>query len=106
MLAANPVNFGTPCKLNCGEALAAGLEIIGETEGAIKVMSKFKWGPNFLKLNAEALAEYKKCKNAQEIIDAQTKYMAKLDEENRLRREQPIDLPPSESSSDETDENE
>jgi pre-rRNA-processing protein TSR3 len=80
--------------------LAAGLEIIGESEGAAALMSKFKWGPNFLELNAEALKEYKKCTNAQEIIEAQAKYMAKIDEENRQRKERSIDLPPSASSSD------
>lgn len=64
-------------------------------------MSKFKWGPNFLDLNAEVLNLYKNCKNAQEIIETQTKYMARIDEENSKRREQSIDLPPSNSSSDE-----
>jgi hypothetical protein len=63
-------------------------------------------GPNFLELNAEALSEYRKCKNAQEIIEAQTRYMAKIDEENRQRRETSIDLPPSGSSSEEEDEEE
>lgn len=106
LLAANPVNYGTPCKLNCAEALAAGLEIIGESEGAAALMSKFKWGPNFLELNAEALTEYKKCANAHEIIEAQTKYMAKIDEENQQRRKQSIDLPPSASSSDYEEESE
>jgi pre-rRNA-processing protein TSR3 len=106
LLAANPVNYGTPCKLNCAEALAAGLEIIGESEGAAMLMNKFKWGPNFVELNKEALTEYKKCANAQEIIAAQTKYMAKLDEENTKRRKHSIDLPPSESEEELTDEEE
>ncbi|KAI6192129.1 Ribosome biogenesis protein TSR3-like protein [Aphelenchoides bicaudatus] len=106
LLAANPVNYGTPCKLNCAEALAAGLEIVGESEAAATLMSKFKWGPNFLELNAEALSEYRKCKNAQEIIEAQNRYMAKIDEENQQRKQRSIDLPPSASSSDYEDEEE
>lgn len=46
------------------EALAAGLYIIGEIKQAKKILEKFKWGPNFLILNNEALEIYRKCKGS------------------------------------------
>ena len=54
------MNYGIPCKLNCAEALAAGLHIVGEEEAARSIMSVFKWGENFFELNAEPLSAYSK----------------------------------------------
>ena len=47
----NPVNSGKVGKLTTAEALAAGLMIAGFEEDAAELMSVFKWGPSFLRLN-------------------------------------------------------
>ncbi|CEF63818.1 Ribosome biogenesis protein TSR3 homolog [Strongyloides ratti] len=94
MIAANPVNYGKPCKLTCVEALAAGLYIIGERDAANVIMSKFKWGLNFIKMNKEALDLYANCKSSSEIIKAQEEYIEKITRESEEARNAPLDLPP------------
>lgn len=76
LVAANPVNYGKPWKLSCAEAIAAALFIAGLPEEAEKVMGCFKWGKSFLELNAELLDMYSRCKDGEEVIEAQNKYMA------------------------------
>ena len=106
LLAANPVNYGVPCKLNCAEALAAGLYIIGEQTAADALLEKFKWGPNFVELNREALDAYQRCTNAAQVIEEQRALMDRIDEETRQRKNAEIDLPPLISSEDEEEEEE
>ena len=49
---ANPVNSGKVGKLTTAEAIASALLICKQPEQAQKIMSVFKWGPAFLKLNS------------------------------------------------------
>lgn len=115
MLAANPVNYGRPCKLSCAEALAGALYICGQKDDARVVMSRFKWGHSFFALNKELLEIYAACKDAQEVIEAQNAYLESMAEQDRLHQEQQqaegdgyldgLDLPPSDSSSFSSQEN-
>ncbi|MCL4343843.1 MAG: DUF367 family protein [Nitrososphaerota archaeon] len=59
LIAANPINFAKPGKLSTVEALAASLYILGFVDDAIKILSKFKWGEQFIKLNKRALEAYR-----------------------------------------------
>jgi pre-rRNA-processing protein TSR3 len=75
LVAANPVNYGKPFKLSSVEAIAAALIILGEEDQAKLVLSKFAWGEQFLKLNAEPLEDYAKAKNSREIVVAQKQFI-------------------------------
>ncbi|KAH8399111.1 hypothetical protein KR215_002423 [Drosophila sulfurigaster] len=99
LVAANPINYGKPCKLSCVEAIAATLYICGFTEEARWFMGKFSWGHAFLELNEKLLNAYAGCKNSDEILKVQKEYL----EEEQKERDKPRDLkefyPTSSSSS-------
>jgi pre-rRNA-processing protein TSR3 len=57
------------------EAFAAALYIIGFPEHAESILSIFKWGINFLQLNAEPLQEYAQAKTSKEIVEIQKEYI-------------------------------
>lgn len=97
MVAANPVNYGTPCKLSCVEALAGAMKILSLDDAFHLYLSKFKWGPSFSDLNEEILQRYSTCSNSEDVIKMQSEFMDKstITEQNRN-----LDLPPSESESD------
>lgn len=75
LLAANPVNFGRPFRLNSAEAFAAALFITGHEEQARNVLSKFNWGHSFFELNEEPLKDYAAAKNSAEVVEAQRLYI-------------------------------
>jgi pre-rRNA-processing protein TSR3 len=87
LVAGNPVNYGKPWKLNCVEALASCLFIIGEDEEAIRLLDKFKWGRSFYELNEDLLERYAECADGEEIIKVQKDYLAELEEERQQRDE-------------------
>lgn len=58
LLAANPTNYSRLGMLSTVEAVAAALYIVGERADAERCLSIYKWGPTFLTLNEEPLAEY------------------------------------------------
>lgn len=84
LVAANSVNYGRPYKLNCAEALAAGLYITGSIKDAELVMSKFSYGEEFIRLNKELLDLYMRAKDSDDIIRIQDEWL----EEKRSLREQ------------------
>ncbi|XP_045824995.1 18S rRNA aminocarboxypropyltransferase [Trifolium pratense] len=76
LVAANPINYGRPCKLSCVEALSAALMICGEEETANLLLGKFNWGHAFTSLNKELLKAYSKCQNSAEIITVQNDWLS------------------------------
>lgn len=106
LIAANPINYGRPCKLSCVEAIAAVLFICGFESEAKFYLSKFSWGHSFLELNEELLGRYKECKSSEEVLDVQKKY---LEESQNAKKDDRDMWPPtsseSESCSDNEDEN-
>jgi|APIni6443716594_1056825.scaffolds.fasta_scaffold502872_1 pre-rRNA-processing protein TSR3 len=75
LLAANPVNFGRPWKLNSVEAFAATLVILGETAQAEGILGCFGWGPRFLEVNEEPLRLYAAAKDSTEVVEIQSGYL-------------------------------
>lgn len=75
LIAANPVNYGAPTKLSTVEALAAALYIVGLKDKAERLLSIFKWGPQFINLNRELLDSYAEAKDSGEVVELQTKFM-------------------------------
>ena len=74
-MAANPVNFGKPCKLSSVEALAAAVYIIGDKERAFELLSKVNWGIRFLEVNEEPLELYSGAKDSTEVVKIQADYL-------------------------------
>lgn len=75
LVAANPVNYGTPFQLNTVEAFAGALCILDEREHAEQLLSKFRWGHTFLELNDEPLRRYADCVDSAAVVDVQEEYL-------------------------------
>ena len=77
LLAANPINYGKIGKLSSVEAWAAALCVMGDEKEAELILSKFKWGPNFLILNEEPLKEYSLSGNIEAVLEAERSYFSR-----------------------------
>jgi len=100
LIAANPINYGKPCKLSCVEAIAAALIITGLKEEAKFYLSKFSWGHSFLELNGELLELYSKCQSSKEILEVQQKYLEDSERERNDKNRDDMWPTTSESESD------
>jgi pre-rRNA-processing protein TSR3 len=76
LVAANPVNHGTPFRLTTVEAFAGALAILGERGQAGRLLGKFTWGHTFLELNGEPLRRYAACADSSEVVAVQDEYLA------------------------------
>jgi pre-rRNA-processing protein TSR3 len=74
LIAANPINYGKISILSSVEALAAALYIANYIEESRKLMSIFKWGPNFLVLNKNPLEDYRLAKSPEDMIRIEREY--------------------------------
>ncbi|PVX25062.1 MAG: hypothetical protein CW691_05820, partial [Candidatus Bathyarchaeum sp.] len=78
LVAANPVNYGKPTKLSTVEALAAALYIADYREQSTKLLSKFKWGLQFIALNQELLDGYAEAKDSAGVVEVQKDYLNQI----------------------------
>lgn len=81
LVAANPVNYGKPWRLNCVEALAACFCICGHEDWAEIVLQHFPYGKPFLEINSQLFKRYAACQNEEEVKKAEETWLAKLERE-------------------------
>ena len=87
-MAANPVNYGRPWRLNCVEALAACFAIVRHTDWAELLLLNFSWGLTFLKINEELIELYQQCTDSESITKAQEQWLEKIEQEAKERKNQ------------------
>lgn len=81
LVAANPVNYGRPWRLNCVEALAACFMICGREDWAQNVLQHFPYGQPFLEINSQLFTRYAACQDEEEMKAAEEKWLKKLERE-------------------------
>lgn len=69
LFAANPQHYGRATQLNTAEALGASLYLLYGPEAAQEFFERFSFGPSFLALNGELLAEYWAAESEKDLLD-------------------------------------
>jgi len=77
VLAANEVSWGKLGRLSTVEALAVCLILMGEREQAEQILASFRFGEQFLELNAEPLEVYSEAKSNSELVELQWEFFDK-----------------------------
>jgi pre-rRNA-processing protein TSR3 len=87
LVAANPVNYGRPWRLNCVEAFAACFYICGHPEWATEVLAHFSYGGPFLEINSELLNIYASCRTEEDVKEAEAHWLEKIEREYAENRQ-------------------
>lgn len=104
MVAVNPVNYGKAYKLSCVEAVSATLFLAGLYKEADFLLSHFKWGKSFFRVNEDVFSLYKECKNGQELKQVETDYITeqiKLRDIRKIENEKELNFSDSQEDDDE-----
>jgi pre-rRNA-processing protein TSR3 len=78
LVAANPTNYGVPAALSTAEAFSAALHIMGFVEEGSGMISKFKWGEEFMRINRRRLDEYRRSMTAEDLLGRHRDFMEEL----------------------------
>lgn len=81
LVAANPVNYGRPWRLNCVEALAACFMICGREDWAEAVLQHFPYGEPFLKINSSLFRRYAAAEDEAGVKRVEEKWLKRLEKE-------------------------
>ncbi|XP_022795455.1 ribosome biogenesis protein TSR3 homolog [Stylophora pistillata] len=90
LIAANPINYGKPCKLSCVEAFAATLYITGQQDLGSTLLKRFKWGTSFYALNRSLLDRYAACSSSKDVVEVQDKWLEEMKEEQNAESSQDL----------------
>lgn len=90
LIAANPINYGKPCKLSCVEAFAATLYIVGRQDLGAVLLKRFKWGSSFYTLNEVLLDRYAACKCSKDVVEVQDDWLQECEREHEQRLTQDL----------------